>query len=154
MSCVIVLAPIVVASWPVMASAVVAAATAAGLKITNAPKAKGEARERATEKVQVDLPNAEVVEESLRADDKIVATGRGVTVTFSRDARGRFKTEVEGKLPKDELRAIGEELSGKVIQQYVYRRLVAELGQSGFSTVNEELAQDEAIHLHVRRFEA
>ena len=74
-------------------------------------------------------------------------------MTFARDARGAFKTCVEGDLAEDELKKIGEDLSGRVIQQYVYRRLSQALGQNGFSTVSEEKAADGAIHLRVRRYQ-
>jgi len=60
---------------------------------------------------------------------------------------------VEGDLDKDQLRSVGEELSGLVIQQYVYRKLSQELAQSGFSTLAEEKAPDGSIRLHVRRYQ-
>ena len=44
------------------------------------------------------FPNAEVVEGTLRADQKMVVERDGVTVTFTRDARGHFQTCVEGPL--------------------------------------------------------
>jgi hypothetical protein len=60
---------------------------------------------------------------------------------------------VEGDLSKDKLKAIGEDLSGRVIQQYVYRRMAEELKQNGFMTLSEEKGPDETIRLHVRRYE-
>ena len=84
-------------------------------------------------------------------DEKIVVEREGVRVIFSRDARGQFRTCVEGNLSKDQLQTIGEDLSGRVIQQYVYRRLSQELSQNGFTTLSEDKAPDGAIRLHVRR---
>jgi hypothetical protein len=152
MSCVIVLAPIVVASWPVMTASIVAAATAAGFTLVKQPKLneKTVAKRR---RVMLELENAQAVEESLRADDQLVVERQGVRVTFSRNARGRFSTCVEGTLPDEELKAIGEDLSGRVIQQYVYRRLASELAGNGFQTVSEEVGSDQEIRLHVRRYE-
>jgi hypothetical protein len=75
-----------------------------------------------------------------------------VQVIFSKDARGHLKTCVEGPLGKAALKAIGEELSQRVVQQYVYRRLQDELAAQGFVTVAEEEAADSAIKLRVKRF--
>src|SRR3989304_3380822 len=121
MSAVIVLAPVVAAAWPMIASAIVAAAAASGYKVV---KGGGEkpAQRAVREGVEIEHESAQVVEDALSRDDRIVVEREGVRVTFSRDARGRFQTCVEGELPKDELRKIGEDLSGKVIQQYMYRR--------------------------------
>jgi hypothetical protein len=151
MSAVVVLAPIVVASWPVLASAVVAAAASAGFRVTKKEEVKLKARPKNS--VDLSMENADIVADSLSPDQKIVVERGGVTVTFSRDARGSFSTCVEGDLSKDELKKIGEDLSGRVIQQYVYRRLSEELGRSGFSTVSEVKAVDGAIRLHVRRYQ-
>jgi hypothetical protein len=150
MSCVIVLAPIVIASWPVLAAAVVSAAASAGFRVV---KKEEPQNKKAKRSVDLAMQNADVVADSLSPDQKIVVEKEGVRVTFSRDARGRFKTCAEGDVSDDELRKIGEDLSGRVIQQYVYRKLSQELGQSGFSTVSEEKAPDGAIRLHVRRYQ-
>ena len=151
MSCVLVLAPVVVASWPVLASAVVAAAASAGFRMVK----KDEARKTksAGHRVDLTLENADVVADSMSPDENIVVEREGIRVVFSRDARGRFRTCVEGDRSKEELKALGEDLSGRVIQQYVYRRVAQELGQSGFSTVSEEKTKDGAIRLHVRRYQ-
>lgn len=147
MSAVVVLVPVVVAAWPVVVSAVMAAATAAGFK-----RVKEESKKKARkESVELTMENAEIVAEGMSPDERIVVEREGVRVTFSRDARGRFRTCVDGELPKERLRAIGEELSGAVIQQYVYRRLSQELGRNGFTTLAEEKAPDGAIRVRVRR---
>jgi hypothetical protein len=151
MSAVVVLAPIIVASWPVLTTAVVAAAASAGFRVR---KEQVKAVQKKTKNsVDLAMENSEVVADDLSPDQKIVVERDGVQVTFSRNARGSFRTCVEGDLSKDELRKIGEDLSGRVIQQYVYRRLSQELGQNGFSTVSEEKAPDGAIRLHVRRYQ-
>ena len=78
----------------------------------------------------------------------------GVTVTFSRDARGKASLCVTGTGYTDEaLRAIGEELSGRVVQHYVYQRLMGELRARHFNVVAEETDDNHAIHLKVRHWE-
>ena len=152
MSCVIVVAPVVITAWPILAAAVASACAAAGFRTVGSKK---KAAVAAPTSVELSLENAEVVEESMRADDEIVVEKDGVRVRFTRDARGQFKTCVEGHgRSKDELRAIGEDLSGRVVQQYVHARLTDELAKSGFATVTEERGPDDSIKLHVRRFEA
>src|SRR5215831_4745224 len=110
MSAVVVLAPIVIASWPVLASAVVAAAASAGFRVQKqaAPQKAKVVRKNS---VDLSMENADIVADSLSPDQKIVVERDGVTVIFSRDARGSFRTCVEGDLSKDELRKIGEDLS-------------------------------------------
>lgn len=152
MSAVVVLAPVVVASWPILASAVVAAAASAGFRVVRREEPRIR-KAAAANSVELSMENAEVVADSLSPDQKIVVERDGVRVVFARDARGSFRTCVEGDLGKEELRRIGEDLSGRVIQQYVYRRLSQELGRNGFSTVSEEKAPDGAIRLHVRRYQ-
>jgi hypothetical protein len=149
MSCVVVLVPVVISAWPVLAASIVAASAAAGFKVVKEPATGA----RSIERVELELEGSEVVADSMRADEQMVIERAGVRVVFSRDARGQFKTCVEGRLPKAELKAIGEDLSGRVIQEYVYRRLSEELGASGFTTVAESRGEDESIRLHVRRFE-
>ena len=149
MSGVVVLVPVVVASWPVIASSIVAAAAAAGYRVSKEKKEEKRAEKKA--EVELDMENMDVVAESLSADDEIVLEREGVTVRFTRDARGRFRTCVDGNLSKDELRKIGEDLAGRVVQQYVYRKLTEELHNNGFITLDEAKGQDESIRLHVRR---
>jgi hypothetical protein len=77
-----------------------------------------------------------------------------VTVTFSRDARGKASLCVTGQ-GHDEgtLRALGEELSRAVVQQYVYQKLLDEMRARGFVVVEEETAEDRSIRLKVRHWE-
>src|SRR5690606_40559621 len=99
----------------------------------------------------ITMENMEVVGESLTHDNQVTVERDGVRVTFSRDARGYFKTCVEGERSKAELKQIGEELAGLVIQNYVHRRLAQELENQGFLTMNEEQTADNSIHMHERR---
>ena len=53
----------------------------------------------------------------------------------------------------EQLRALGEELSQAVVQQYVYQKLIDEVRARGFVVVQEETTQDRAIHLKVRHWD-
>ena len=54
---------------------------------------------------------------------------------------------------KEELKAIGEELSQTVVQQYVYQKLMGEMRSRGFIIVDEQTSEDRSIRLKVRHWE-
>jgi hypothetical protein len=156
MSCVCILTPVVIAAWPAFSAAVVAAATSLGyqvvsetardIKITVTPRQSG--------KVNLDIPQSELVTSQLARDQKLSVSRDGVTVTFSRDARGKASLCVTGCGQSDaELRALGEELSGRVVQQYVYQKLMDEMRTRGFVVVEDETDENRAIRLKVRHWD-
>ena len=147
MSVCIVLTPVVIASWPAIAGAIVAAATAMGYEVaTEAALARGATR------TALDLKNVDVLAESLGRGESVTVRKGAVVVTFAVDARGRFSCHVDGPLAKAELERIGRELGGAVIQQYVHRRLHEELEHQGFTVVQEERTEDRSIRVRVRRY--
>jgi hypothetical protein len=156
MSAVCILAPVVVAAWPAFSAAVTAAATSLGFTLV-AEKLSAKAASvavDATQSVELSIENSELVTGQLGRDQHITVTRSGVTITFSRDARGKASLCVTGKGYTDEaLRALGEELSGRVVQQYVYQRLMEELRNRHFNVVEEETDTSNAIHLKVRHWE-
>src|ERR1700742_1067572 len=98
MSCVCILTPVVIAAWPAFSAAVVAAATSLGyqlasetINLSKSPKA-----EKGSRNVQLEIENSEVVTGQLGRDQRIAVTKEGVTVTFSRDARGKASLCVTG----------------------------------------------------------
>jgi hypothetical protein len=155
MSCVCILAPVVIAGWPAFSAAVVAAATSLGYQVVS------EANHSLTitasvdaGRVNLDIPNSELVTGQLGRDQRISVSRDGVTVTFSRDARGRAALCVTGTGQSDEeLRRLGEELSGCVVQRYVYQRLMEEMQRKGFTVVEEETDSNRAIRLKVRSWD-
>jgi hypothetical protein len=54
---------------------------------------------------------------------------------------------------EDELRAAGQELSQRVVQQYVYQRLTDEVQARGYVVVEESRDANQAIHLRIRHWE-
>ncbi len=143
----IILTPVVIAAWPMLAAAVTSAAVAAGFSMEKAAKAAVNLNS-----VDLSMENMDVVGESLGHDQQITIKRDGVILTFSRDAAGQFKTQARGSQSQAELETIGREMAGKIIQQYVYRRLNQELANQGFEAIEEEQAADQTIHLHVRRY--
>ena len=157
MSAVCVLTPIVIAAWPAFSAAVVAAATSLGYQVGAAAttrKPDVTAEEVKPERVQLEIEQSELVMDQLGRDQRISVTREGVTVTFSRDTRGRASLCVTGTgQTAEELRALGEELGKRVVQQYVYQRLMDEIRARQFVVVEEEVDETHAIRLKVRHWE-
>lgn len=155
MSAVCIIAPVVVAAWPAFSSAVVAAAASLGYQVAaSATEEVRVMRSEAPISVNLEIPNSEVVTGQIGRDQRIRVTKDGVTVTFSRDARGRAAVCVTGQADQETLQAMGNELSQAVVQQYVYQRLMDEMRTRGFLVVQEENEQDRTIHLKVRHWES
>jgi len=157
MSCVCILTPVVIAAWPAFSAAVVAAATSLGYQVaaeaTNL-KESAIATQNAAGKIQMEIENSEVVTNQLGRDQRIAVTKGGVTITFSRDARGKASLCVTGEgHDKEELKALGQELSQAVVQQYVYQKLMDEMRARGFNVIEEETNADRSIHLKVRHWD-
>jgi len=156
MSCVCILTPIVIAAWPTFSAAVVAAATSLGYQVVSeASKHRHTAvANESTGRVNLEIAQSELVTNQLGRDQRLVVTREGVTITFSRDARGKAALCVTGNGQSDEvLRALGEELSGRVVQHYVYQKLMDEMRSRGFVVVEEENDANHSIRLKVRHWD-
>ena len=157
MSAVSILTPVVVAAWPMFSAVVVAAATSLGYTVVADVLEKVGATKDTTKtatRVELQIANTELVTDQLGRDQHIAVAREGVTVTFSRDARGQAKVCVNGTGQTEEaLRALGEELSQRVVQQYVYQRLIDECRTRQYLVVEEEVEADKSIRLKVRHWE-
>jgi len=156
MSCVCILTPVVIAAWPAFSAAVTAAATSLGYTLMEEGKRMRESGHKSTaeNRVELEVPQSELVMDSLNRDQRISVTRDGVTVTFSRDSRGRASLCVTGNGQEDAaLRAAGEELSQRVVQKYVYQRLMQEMQARHFVVAEEETDENQTIRLKVRHWE-
>jgi hypothetical protein len=156
MGAVCVLAPVVIAAWPAFSAAVVAAAGSLGYQVASetAKLARDSSGRKHSGAVNLEIPRSEVVTNQLGRGQRLSVTREGVTVTFSRGARGEASLCVTGSgQSEDTLRALGEELSGAVVQQYVRQKLLDEVRARGFVVIEEETRADRAIHLRVRHWE-
>ncbi|HWW01858.1 MAG TPA: hypothetical protein VNZ64_19315 [Candidatus Acidoferrum sp.] len=156
MSCVCILTPVVIAAWPAFSAAVAAAAHSLGYMLveeTVKQRQKASAQNQARE-VNLEIANSELVTGQLGRDQQIHVNRGNVTVTFSRDARGRAKICVSGPgHTDDELHALGQELSQRVVQKYVHQRLLDEIRARQFVVVEEQIDANQAIHLKVRHWD-
>ena len=152
MSCVCILTPVVIAAWPQFSAAVVAAATAMGYALADSHE-KQNIQEK-NQAVNLEIAQSEIVTNQLGRDQRISVSRGTVTVAFSRDVRGKASVCVTGAGHSDEeLRMLGEELSQRVVQQYVYQRVMEEIKARQFNVVEEEVAQDQSIRLKVRHWD-
>ncbi len=78
---------------------------------------------------------------------------QGVVVTIQQGcARAVQDRSQRITAPKAQLKAIGAELSQRIVQNYVYRRMTEELAAQGFVTVEEQQGADASIKIRVKRF--
>lgn len=142
-------------AWPAFSAAVMAAAGSLGYQVAAEIISQvSDGTIAGSNRVQLEIERSEVVTNQLGRDQRISVTRDGVTVTFSRDARGKAALCVTGNGQSDEtLRALGEELSQAVVQQYVYQKLMGEMQARGFNVVEEEVGEDRSIRLKVRQWE-
>ena len=75
-------------------------------------------------------------------------------MTCWRDARVKEAVCVKGDGYTDaELRVQGEELSRRVVQKYVHKKLLDEIRARQFVVVEEEVDENQAIRLKVRHWD-
>jgi cell division septal protein FtsQ len=145
---------LVIAAWPAFSAAVAAAAGSLGYQVVAGLREEEEARLDASSGVQLEIARSEVVTTQLGRDQRIAVSRNGVTVTFSRDARGKASLCVTGEgKSQAELKALGEELSQSVVQHYVYQKLMSEMNARGFIVVEDHTNEDRSIRLKVRHWE-
>ncbi len=155
MSAVCILAPVVIVAWPGFTAAVIAAAASLGYEVaTEKINNRRQTEETAPETVTLEIENSEVVTNQLGRDQRITVCREGVSITFSRDARGQASLCVSGEGHDAEtLRTLGQELSQAVVQQYVYQKIMDEMRARGFAVVEETTNEDRSIRLKVRHWE-
>lgn len=150
MSTVLVVAPLVIAAWPSITAAVIAATGTMGFALAHSGQ-KRRATAAGTTRAEIEVEDSEVLEASGGTGEELVVERDGIRAVFSRDPRGALKVCVEGEgHSKSELRRIGQELIDRVTQQYVYHRVVTELKERHMAIVGEEVSEDRTIRIQVR----
>ncbi|QDU10709.1 DUF1257 domain-containing protein [Gimesia aquarii] len=152
MSSVIVVAPIIIANWPVITAAVAAGVGSLGFSVVNTAELESAFSENMTRE-EIEVENSEVLDGSAGTGEQMVVVKDGIKATFTRDARGALKLCMEGKgKSKSELRQIGEELMGRVTQQYAYHRVVTELKERNMTIVEEGMTETESVKIRIRNW--
>ena len=150
MSAVLVLTPLIIGSWPAIAAAAAGVAAAMGFGVATGEITR--TRQSGEICVETEVPESEVLQESLGGGDSIVLQKEGVTVEIRRDERGACTAYVTGKgQSKAELGKIGEEVTGRLVQQFTYNKIMTELKKHNFILEEEQVMEDESIQMRVRR---
>ena len=153
MSSVIVLAPIIVASWPAITAAVTAAIGTMGFTIARGAMPESTLNTDEMTRAEIEVEDSDILQDAAGTSQELVVEKGGIRAIFSRDARGALKVCMEGAgYSKSQLKKIGEELLGRVTQQYVYHRIVTELKERNMAIVDEELAEDRTVKIRVRNY--
>jgi translation initiation factor 1 (eIF-1/SUI1) len=152
MSTVLILAPVIIANWPAITAAAVAAAAATGLVAKDT--AKGILKEeQQVEHAEMELAGSNVISQNIATEKELVFTSGTVEIKVKKDNRGRCVVCAEGVgQSKAQLRQIAENFCNKLTQHFVYNKVMTELRQKGFQIVNQETMNDEAVRIHVRRW--
>jgi len=149
MSVTVIIVPVVVSSWPTILPALVAAAGALGFK---AARSEGKPRADTCATAEVSVRNSSVVGAELTAGQELVVAAGGVTLRFFVDEQRRCRVHVSGSgRSREELEELGQRAADKVVQMFAYHRLVNEARQHGFELVREEVDEQGAIRLRLRR---
>jgi hypothetical protein len=151
MGAIIVITPLIIAGWPAITAAVTAAVGSLGFTLAQGGGAPLTARADATTRCEVDVEDSEILEASAGSGEELVVEKEGIRAVFSRDARGALKLSLEGKnMTKGQLKQLGDELVGRVTQQYAYHRIVSELKGRNMAIVDEEVQADRTVKIRVR----
>lgn len=156
MSCVFVVTPLVVTSWPVVMALAGAAAAQLGFNIVKDSTAVENLTDQETDQsLELEIAQSEVVVEQMRLGESMVIQKEDLRITISRDTRGRVKAEVRGSAArsKQELAEAGQVFLNGMTQQYSYRKVMTELKNKGYATTDEVIEEDGRIRICVRKYE-
>jgi hypothetical protein len=153
MSTVMVITPIIIANWPAITAAVTAAVATMGFAAAQEAHASDRSRTSTSNREEIEVDDSEILQAAAGTAEELVVERDGVRATFSRDARGALKLCLEGGgLSKSQLKKLGEELVGRVTQQYAYHRIVTELKERNMTIVDEQVTQDQTVKIRVRNW--
>ena len=151
MSAVVVFAPAIIAAWPAISAAAAGAAAALGLAVAREVK-EATAETPVANRVEVEVGNSQILAETMATGEEMVLTKDNIRVRVFRDERGECRVCVEGEgRTNDELKAFGEQVVQKITQMFVYNRVMSGLKDKGFTVVQEEVTEDDSVHINVRR---
>lgn len=153
MSIIMVVAPIVSASWPIISTAACSAATSFGFTIMKKEYEDRPQQIKLEESVEMEIDNSEVFKESLRDRKQLVFKKDDIKITFYADEHGKYMLRVKGtNKTKSQLQQIGKEMMNRITQQYAYNKVVSELKRKGYSVAIEEMLENKTVRVVVRRF--
>jgi len=161
MSTVLIVAPLVITNWPMLVPILTATVTSLGYALAaDCAHTTNECdhdedyeidftRQRIRE--EITLENSEILADACSRGETLTVEKGNIKATFHRDARGMLRLTIEAVgLSKIEIHKIGDELIGRVTQQYAYNRLVTEMKERGMEIVEEVVEDDDTVKIRVR----
>jgi hypothetical protein len=141
------LTPVIIASWPLIASFAVGVASALGFTaVKTVAKEEVEVGENV---VEIELEGSSVQEGYTGQEIQFVK--EGIQLTIKRNEFGRVVLCAKGSESKDVLRQKASSFIDKLNQTYAYHKAMTQLRTSGFNIVDETVGQDKEIHIKLRR---
>ncbi|OHB56749.1 MAG: hypothetical protein A2Y07_11805 [Planctomycetes bacterium GWF2_50_10] len=153
MSTIIILAPIIIGSWPTIAPAVIGAAAALGFVVRKTANELKEEEHTQIETVELELEKSSVAAQNLAGMNEMVLEKDNVQLRVRTDEMNRCVICATGGKSKGELAEIAEEFKGKLNQVFVYNKVMTELKNKGFNVTNQEVLSDQSIKINVRHIE-
>ncbi len=148
MSAVVVLTPIVIASWPAVSAAAVAAAAALGYAVR--PQA-AKPPEKIENFAEAEVGESEVVGSELAGSETIQLQRDDVTIEVRQDGQGRCRVCARGRRhSKRELQRMADDVAGRIVQQFIYHKLLTELKSRDGEIVQQERLADDSVRVHIR----
>jgi hypothetical protein len=151
-----ILVPATMAAWPVVVAAAATAASTLGFAMATSEAKAGVKASQATAatEVSVDVESCEEITQAVALGDSLVFTKDDVTITVFRNNRNGVSVKVHShQHSKQQLKALANEMIGKINQQYAYNRIVTELKQRNFNLVDQEVDEDGTVRLKVRIYQ-
>jgi hypothetical protein len=150
MSGVVVVTTVVAANWPVVVQAVTGVAAAMGFGLLRQDsEIEVEQAVESSNRATLEMPESDVFDEVAK-DQELVLVRDDARVRVFRDLDGTLKLCVEGSASKAELRRLGEELMGRIAQQYAYHRIMEELDSRGIEVVDQQVTADQTVRVRVK----
>ena len=153
MSAIIVLTPLIIGGWSTFGPAIVGALGVMGYAAVKDKTATMDKASQICEEMALNIENSQVVTERMGLDETLVFRKDEITLQFFKDARGKCGIKVLGPLSKIELEKLGEEISQRVVQHYMYNKPMDELKKKNYHVLEEREESDETIRIRVRRWE-
>lgn len=154
MGAVLILTPVIVSAWPAFATAVASAAASLGYTTANELVNNGSENVPMKTGIAIDVPNSQVLTDQLGLAEKLSFTREGISITIRRDERGKASLHVNGTgRSEEDLRRLGEEMSQRLVRDYVYQQIRHEMQSRNFVMVEETEDETNAIHMTVRHWE-
>ncbi|MDR3108829.1 MAG: DUF1257 domain-containing protein [Planctomycetaceae bacterium] len=159
MSTILIISPLIVTGWPLLTAAITASVMSMGYAVVEESvlecnedlNENSVSRENLHVHEEMSIENSEILADARNRGETLTIQKDNVKVTFHRDIRGTLRLTIDADgLTKREVQKLGDDLIGRVTQQYSYNRLVTEMKERGMTIVEEDVEADGTVKMRVR----